>query len=124
MSDKPDFLNLTAQRIHGMPDGWRWRKVDSANKPEDFILVEGGITTVWKRGPRKGTARWPVKLDAIWMRRREIAQVSEAWERETGNCHQCGGGGQVSAGWNKETGRKLSQCRRCGGSGESPQGTT
>jgi len=124
MSDKPDFISLTAQRLHGMPNGWRWAKVNSHNKPEDYILVEGGVLTVWKRGPRKGTPRWPVKLDSIWMRRGEINQVSDEWERETGQCHRCGGDGQESVGWNKETGRKLRECRRCKGSGKSPQGTT
>ena len=34
-----DFWNLTAIRVHGMPEGWKWCSLDAHNKPEDFVLA-------------------------------------------------------------------------------------
>jgi hypothetical protein len=115
-----DLFNLTARRVHNMPEDWRWCRLNSHNKPEDFIEVEGAIPTgVFKSGPRKGRPKWPKELQTIWMRRRDMDRVAIEWEKETGKCHKCDGTGQEWAGWNKEEGRKTRKCDRCSGSGKA-----
>ena len=116
-----DFLQLTAERVHKVPKGWKWCKVDSHNKPDDFIEMQGAVTVgEYKSGPRKGRPKWPKELQTIWMRRSEIDRVAIEWEIEEGKCQKCYGAGQESVGWSKAEGTRYRKCQRCNGSGLPP----
>lgn len=116
-----DFFNMTAHRVHGMPEDWRWCQLDGHDKPEDFIEVKGSIPIgQFKSGPRKGRTKWPKELQTIWMRRREIDRVRDDWESENHTCHKCEGSGEECYGFSKHQGRKMRTCQRCNGTGKPP----
>lgn len=98
-----DFFNLTAIRVHGKPQGWRWYTLDSHEMPEDFIKIEGGSS--------------PCDLETIWIRERELDETRELWERESGKCSECLGSGKTLASWSKRNGETFRQCKRCEGTG-------
>jgi hypothetical protein len=115
-----DLFNLTARRVHDMPEGWRWFSLDSYNKPEDFIEVKGAIPCgVITRGPRKGSPKWPKEYDTLWIRRRDMDRVALEWEQETGKCYKCEGTGQEFAGWSTDKGSRTRECSRCTASGKA-----
>jgi len=72
-----DWINETAKRCHGKPDGWMWFRVNSYKKPDDFFECFGGIPIgVWKSGPRKGRTKWaPGPGELIWMRFSEVEET-------------------------------------------------
>ena len=117
-----DLFQLTAERVHKVPSGWRWCRLDSHKKPEGFIEMQGAIPIgEYKSGPRKGMPKWPSsdRLQTIWIQQSEVEAVAEQWESENGKCHKCEGSGQEWAGWSKGEGRKTRTCQRCKGSGKS-----
>ena len=115
-----DLFNLTAVRVHNMPDGWRRCSVDCHKKPEDFIEVRGAIPVgVMKSGPRKGSAKWPKELQTLWMRRRNMDRTQIEWESETGQCFKCQGSGQEYRGWSRVEGEIHGPCSRCNATGKS-----
>ena len=114
-----DLFQLTLERVHKVPHGWRWCELDGHDKPEDFILVRGAIPVgEYKSGKKKGRTKWPKELQTIWLRRREMDQVACDWEQETGKCHRCDGSGQECCGWSVKDGKSYRQCSRCGGVGK------
>lgn len=117
-----DFWNETAKRRHGKPAGWQWCSLDSHDKPEDFVKVEGACPDgVISRGPRKGRPRWPKTLEIVWIRRSEVEEVRNEFEEETGICSECFGEGQTVCRSAIQAGqliREYRACRRCGGVGK------
>jgi len=116
-----DLFQLTAQRRHGVPAGWRWRKLDSFNKPKGFIEMQGAVPIgEYKSGPRKGRPKWPKESECqtIWLKDSEMDEVAAEWESETGKCHKCDGSGQEFWAWSAKDGTKTRTCKRCEGSGK------
>jgi hypothetical protein len=116
-----DLFQLTAERVHKVPSGWRWCRLDSHNKPQGFIEMQGAIPIgEYKSGPRKGMPKWPNsdQLQTIWIQESEMNAVAEQWESETGKCHKCDGSGKTVASSHVVHGKTYRECKRCKGSGK------
>jgi hypothetical protein len=72
-----EAINETVRRIHGVPDGWRWFRLDCHNKPEDYWEVEGSVPVgFYRRGPRKGRPKWDRKTSqTFWVRKSQVAET-------------------------------------------------
>lgn len=121
----PDFWSMYARETYGLPDGWRWIRIEAKDgKPgqrlsELFGAVPDGV--VYKSGPRKGQLNLKRRHDerTFIIDMADLEKFERRWELSTGNCSECGGGGQTLNGWNRETGAKYGACARCGGNGKA-----
>lgn len=119
-----DFYNLHAREKLGMPDTWQWFRLEA--KGENFTVITGAICTeVYLRGKRKGRTNW-AKRDKetelpVTISRDEHKAWLLAWEKRTGECHQCSGNGQQWTGWSRDEGNKFRPCTRCDSTGAAPK---
>lgn len=121
----PDFWNLMAREVYGMPDGWRWCKLQAVgphNRRDLAVsMVIGAVFPDVTKGPRKGHFNWKKRdrntEQSIAIPFRDYDAFVEAWEKKTGICSACGGSGEsiASVGVGGTTYRK---CVRCFGSGK------
>jgi hypothetical protein len=121
----PDFWNMMAREVYGMPEGWRWCKLQAVG-PHDrrdlcVSMVTGAVFPNITKGPNKGYFNWKKRdrdtEQTIPIPFRDYDAFVEAWEKKTGTCSSCGGSGETiaSAGIRGTTYRK---CVRCNGSGK------
>ena len=121
MSEKPDFFNLTVQRLHGKPAEWRWCRLDMHEMPEDWVKIGGAVPIgVIERGKSKGRPKWPDQLDTVLVRMRDIDESKQRYEAETGKCCECFGEGSLGA-WSKTMFDARKPCKRCAGTGRPAQ---
>lgn len=87
------------------------------------VLIVGAEPRIITRGPRKGQMSWRHirKGDEIetFVAESEVRAAERAYETETGNCYECGGGGQQWDGWDHIKGTKYRTCSRCNGTGNA-----
>lgn len=124
----PDWWNLIARRERGCPEKWCWTSLETLDttvpREKAQCLVTGAVfSTLLKSGPRKGCPN-PKKPDAGTQRRlvisfAEVEAFKLTWEAETGQCSQCGGGGEALAGFSSEKGSRYRTCPRCKGTGKA-----
>lgn len=62
---------------------------------------------------------YPNREDVL-IDKREEREEEERFERETGQCHVCGGDGQEWRGWSRAEGHRWARCRLCAGMGHAP----
>ena len=119
MSDKIDFINVTAQRRHGKPDGWQWLRLDAHNKPEGYFEVVGAVPVgTYRSGKRKGRPKWDRKTaEMIWMRDDDLVETKRLWGIETGKCAECQGTKKQVKSVSVVDGVTYQQCKTCQGTG-------
>ena len=115
-----DFFNMTAHRVHGVPDGWQWYLLNSRDCPDGYIKVAGNVPVgVLKNGPRKGSPKFAPrsKDDVIWMKDADVEETKRLWSEETGKCHECTGSGKKIASVSVAHGKTYRPCSKCDGTG-------
>lgn len=120
----PNFRDDIARKKIGDPK-WEpciWEAIGRAPNPEG-VLISGGEPQTITRGKRKGQFSWShiKRYDltrTVVLTAEEDAAKAE-YERATGNCCRCGGGGEQWAGWHHITGTMWTTCRRCDGTGNA-----
>lgn len=83
------------------------------------ILVEGSATTPFKSGKRRGKPKYIGPTTKTAITQSEIREEHDRYEKETGNCSRCLGGGKVQVGWSNDT-AVFKPCARCQGSRKPP----
>jgi hypothetical protein len=121
----PDFRLEIARSKLGNPnlEIGIWERFGSMEKYEGcFVTV--GEPRILTRGKRKGERSWSHLKKSEMERIRITVEQEQAAELEyeatTGNCHNCGGGGEQWDGWSAAEGSRYITCRRCKGTGEAP----
>lgn len=114
-----DHMNEVARRKVNGPEGWEICGWERLGDGRDFV-VEGGVPRLLTRGPRKGHKRWDGPRLKTVVTGAEIDAEHARYEADTGNCGDCGGTGEVLAGWSAKDGTKLEPCPRCGATGKTP----
>ncbi len=114
-----DFWNLTIQRLHKVPAGWKWHHLDAHDVPKGFTKVSGSVPIgVVSKGPRKGMPKRDVKnKETFFVHDDELAETERLWSEETGKCSRCCGSGQVFDSWSRAEGKVTKSCGRCDGTG-------
>ena len=117
-------MQVEEQRIaHGLPDGWRFFRVESLSHGKTlYMLFTGAVAPLCEKGNRKGKPDWK-KRDKKTERQLIISLEDSkrwmaAWEQRTGLCSDCTGTGEVFLSWNIDTGTKMAQCHKCSGTGK------
>lgn len=119
LTPRVDFFQLTVERIHKVPAGWKWCNLNSHNMPEDFIEVKGAVPDgTYKSGKRKGRPKFPKIVDTFFIRRSQLNETASLWEQETGLCEKCQGACKVVVSWSSTTGSKYEKCSKCKGTGK------
>lgn len=114
-----DFYENVARRKLGKTQEWKaciWERIGP-----DATKIEGGLTTPILRGKRKGQPKWGKRrdLDVCIVTDDEVSQERAKYERETGNCANCKGTGQVMKSWSVTDGVKTRDCDKCEGTGKA-----
>ena len=115
-TNPPDILSIIALRKLNLSEPWSscgWKRMDP-----DGLIVRVAQEVILKSGPRKGKKVWRGEEREVFASYAEITATELAWEKEHDTCHQCGGDGQMWAGWNHETGTRYRECDVCVGSGK------
>lgn len=110
------------RRDHTLPDGfvfYRYEWLKSGNEYK-LMRLDGGVCPPLKSGPRKGKPNYKAATNeqSFFLTVEELAQIDADYERETGNCCQCEGGGQVAWRASVANGTEYKPCQKCGGSGK------
>lgn len=116
----PDFWNLMAREVYGMPEGWEWFRLEAVGphhrRDLSASMVTGAVCTeTFKSGPNKGSKNWKKRdrstEQTIAIPFKDLDAFCEKWEVKTGLCSSCGGSGEN--GWDANQ-----RCTRCNGSGK------
>jgi DnaJ-class molecular chaperone len=85
--------------------------------------VSGGTPRILQKGKRKGQRTWIDSKDVAECAVTDSDIVAELaqYEKDTGNCSDCWGTGQMWIGWHHIDGHKHETCRKCSGSGKAKQ---
>lgn len=119
--ERPDFYSMHARKLLGMPETWRWIRIEAiegqAIGGRWYTKLTGATPAgvFFKSGPRKGEINWKHRIDehTVIIPSDEHNAFIAAWEKETGLCRDCGNTGQEEAGWSKNAGVMHRGCERC-----------
>lgn len=126
MTDIDVFNEIAKQR--GVPDGWRWFKIDFVGEGEhSAFLVCGGVCNVrFKKGKRVGELNWSKRDQRndreLVVTRADVTEFKAKWSAETGKCAVCWGEGKTVASvstFGGETKKTYRDCKDCGASGKA-----
>lgn len=92
-----------------------WERVGA-----DSIVTGAVPLRYYSKGKRKGEPDLTGAIsERVVVTRAEIDQAAADYERETGQCWDCKGSGQIQVGYSTATGAVHEACARCGGTGEA-----
>ena len=114
----PHSEAVVRRKLGTLPENWAicgWERLDP-----DTTIFNGGPFRILTRGPRKGKRRWDAVTHQCAVTDAEIDAERARYEADTGNCAECGGGGQQWVGWNRDEGHRFRRCTHCGGAGKAP----
>lgn len=99
-----DTSNFDMYSIRGVTGGTR--------------VVVGPVTT-FKKGPRKGKAKYGPKSETyeVLVSTEDFENEKRLFERETGRCHECYGNKIAWNGWAADKGNYYRTCNVCKGTG-------
>lgn len=118
-----DILRWHLKRAHHLPeafDFFRWQCFPLNSLRTIYYEIEGGIAPLLKSGPRKGKPNWRkvTNCKVFHVTPEEYVAIADAYEKETGNCTECAGRGEVFARWAAGEGTTYKQCHVCSGMGK------
>jgi hypothetical protein len=98
------------------------RKVDKEGYTVcGWEAIHGGVVFELARElePEPDNSRkWEEGSEAkVFVSDEEGRREYERYEKDTGNCPECLGKGEVWVGWNKDTGNKYKPCEKCNATG-------
>ena len=128
---RPDFYSEYARNKFGVSEEWSWFRLElvgplerGASKALQATVVTGAVAPKKTRGKYAGDHDWKKRDRATELRFSvgvlDMDAFKEQWERDTGNCSNCGGEGQELWSWSATEGTKYRPCSRCNGSGNPP----
>lgn len=92
-----------------------WERVGA-----DSIVTGAVPLRYYSKGKRKGEPDLTGAIsERVVVTRAEIDQAAADYERETGQCWDCKGSGQIQVGYSTATGAVHEACARCGGTGKA-----
>ena len=111
--------NVAKRKLSPLPSGFEFSGWEIVGP--DTVVFRGGVARKISRGPRKGQRTWDKITHKVAVTKAEEQEEVNRYESETGKCAECGGTGEMWAGWNHKTGHCYSECTKCSGSGAANQ---
>lgn len=110
---------IASRKVIAAP-AFEWYSWQCLNDADGTVRMEGAIVVgVVQSGKRKGRKRYAPKSERIaFVTDAEMLTERRRFERETGNCAECGGDGQAIKGWDHIKGTSWRQCPLCHGTGK------
>lgn len=114
------YITVAKRKVNAPPN---WEMYAMKCIGTDGVLITGAIPRVIQRGPRAGSKTWSPIVD----KREAVVTIAEAvaecerYEKETGNCGDCMGSGEVMQRWSVTEGVTMKDCPTCRGSKKATQ---
>lgn len=113
-----DHKMTVANRKMGHIEKFQWYRWEVL--ADDSILMTGCVSSgLVLKGKRKGKPRYDGEPRSIVVTLEEEHAEERRFERDTGKCAECGGDGNVFAGWHHIHGTSHRTCQRCKGVGSA-----
>jgi hypothetical protein len=110
-----------ARELAKMPDEWIVYSFKAIPNSDGTLEFKGAIAPIYSRGKSKGLPNWKMSDKnserTVYIKESEHDLWLAKWEKETGQCHECVGTGDVFQSWELGKGVIYKKCSVCVGTG-------
>jgi hypothetical protein len=116
------IAEIMVREKFGLPPEWKAVEFECLPRsgPTAVLRMRGGVYPPKKSGINKGRPNYRNGIREIedYISFRDLEEYGERWQRETGNCNECMGSGQVLKSWHHIHGTTFKPCSKCRGTGK------